>query len=153
MPHPNKHRSSFSIERLKLHQATENNGYFGMEIHSYQIILLEKNMKLKKNNLVPVRNKQRIGCFYNYHVETEDHNRITTFLPTGVRLFARRTFTTPKIRTFTTPKFGHFPPPQKNICQEDNCHPQFFLSFFGLFFLAFSTYSSWRTSRREGGSA
>ena len=24
----------------------------------------------------------------------------------GVRLFARRTFTTPKIRTFTTPKFG-----------------------------------------------
>ena len=60
--------------------------------------------------------------------------------------FARRTFTTPKIRTFTTPKFGHFPPPQKNICQEDNCHPQFF-SFFGALFLAFSTYSSWRTSR------
>merc|ERR1712218_662716 len=26
--------------------------------------------------------------------------------------FARRTFTTPKIRTFTTPKFGHFPPPK-----------------------------------------
>ena len=65
----------------------------------------------------------------------------------GVRLFARRTFTTPKIRTFTTPKFGHFPPPKKNICQEDNCHPQFFFSFFGAFFLAFSTYSSWRTSR------
>ena len=53
----------------------------------------------------------------------------------GVRLFARQTFTTPKIRTFTTPKFGHFPPPKKNICQEDNCHPQI------------STYSSWRTSR------
>ena len=50
-------------------------------------------------------------------------------------------------RTFTTPKFGHYPPPKTNICQEDNCHPQFFLSFFGLFFLAFSTYSSWRTSR------
>jgi len=61
--------------------------------------------------------------------------------------FARRTFTTPKIRTFTTPKFGHFPPPKKNICQEDNCHPQFFSSFFGALFLAFSTYSSWRTSR------
>merc|ERR1711928_230810 len=30
----------------------------------------------------------------------------------GVRLLARRTFTTPKIRTFTTPKFGHFPPPK-----------------------------------------
>ena len=51
--------------------------------------------------------------------------------------FARRTFTTPKIRTFTTPKFGHFPPPKKNICQEDNCHPQFFLSFFWLIFLGF----------------
>ena len=55
--------------------------------------------------------------------------------------FARRTFTTPKIRTFTTPKFGHFPPPKKNICQEDNCHPQFFSSFFGALLLAFSTYS------------
>ena len=70
-----------------------------------------------------------------------------SYSPYGVRLFARRTFTTPKIRTFTTPKFGHFPPPKKNICQEDNCHPQFFSSFFGLFFLAFLTYSSWRTSR------
>ena len=30
----------------------------------------------------------------------------------GVRLFARRTFTTPKIQTFTTPKFGHLPPPK-----------------------------------------
>ena len=55
----------------------------------------------------------------------------------GVRLFARRTFTTPKIRTFTTPKFGHFPPPKKNICQEDNCHPQFFFFFFWRIFLGF----------------
>ena len=53
------------------------------------------------------------------------------------------------------PKFGHFPPPNLDIyhpqkpyiCQEDNCHPQFFSSFFGALFLAFSTYSSWRTSR------
>ena len=53
------------------------------------------------------------------------------------------------------PKFGHLPPPNSdishpqkpNICQEDNCHPQFFSSFFGALFLAFSTYSSWRTSR------
>merc|ERR1712214_98436 len=51
----------------------------------------------------------------------------------GVRLFARRTFTTPKIRTFTTPKFGHFPPPKKNICQEDNCPPQFFFLFWRTF--------------------
>ena len=55
----------------------------------------------------------------------------------GVRLFARRTFTTPKIRTFTTPKFGHFPPSKKNICQEDNCHPQFFFFFFWRIFLGF----------------
>ena len=49
--------------------------------------------------------------------------------------FARRTFTTPKIRSLTTPKFGHFPPPKKNFCQEDSCHPQFF--FFSFFsFLA-----------------
>ena len=51
----------------------------------------------------------------------------------GVRLFARRTFTTPKIRTFTTPKLGHFPPPKENICQEDNCHPQFFSLFWRIF--------------------
>ena len=51
--------------------------------------------------------------------------------------FARRTFTTPKIRVFTTPKFGHFPPPKKNICQEDNCHPQFFFFFFWRIFLGF----------------
>ena len=44
---------------------------------------------------------------------------------------------------------GHLPPPnsdishppKKNICQEDNCHPQFFSSFFGALFLAFLTYS------------
>ena len=65
---------------------------------------------------------------------------------TDCESFARRTFTTPKIRTFTTPKFRHFPPPKKNICQEDNCHPHFFF-FFWRTFLAFSTYSSWRTSR------
>ena len=52
----------------------------------------------------------------------------------GVRLFARWTFTTPKIRTFTTPKFGHLPPPKKNICQEDNCHPHFFWRTFPGFF-------------------
>ena len=51
--------------------------------------------------------------------------------------FARRTFTTPKIRTFTTPEFGHFPPQKKNICQEDNCHPQFFFFFFWRTFLGF----------------
>ena len=49
------------------------------------------------------------------------------------RSFARRTFTTPKIQTFTTTKFGHLPPPKKNICQEDNCHPQFFFFFWRTF--------------------
>ena len=56
----------------------------------------------------------------------------------GVRSFARRTFTTPKIRTFTTPKKKHLPGGQL---------PPPFFSFFGALFLAFSTYSSWRTSR------
>ena len=40
-------------------------------------------------------------------------------------------------RTFTTPKFGHFPPQKKNICQGDNCHPQFFFFFFWRAFLGF----------------
>ena len=43
------------------------------------------------------------------------------------------------------PKFGHLPPlnsdiyhPQKPyICQEDNCHPQFFSSFSGALFFGF----------------
>ena len=43
------------------------------------------------------------------------------------------------------PKFGHLPlpnsdishPQKPNICQEDNCHPQFFFSFFLLIFLGF----------------
>ena len=43
------------------------------------------------------------------------------------------------------PKFGHLPPPnsdishpqKKNICQEDNCHPQFFFFFLWRIFLGF----------------
>ena len=39
------------------------------------------------------------------------------------------------------PKFGHLPPPnsdishppKKNICQEDNCHPNFFFFFWRTF--------------------
>ena len=56
-----------------------------------------------------------------------------------------------------SPKFVHLSPPISDIyhpqkpyiCQEDNCHPQFIFSssFSGALFLAFSTYSSWRTSR------
>ena len=46
---------------------------------------------------------------------------------------------------FPPPKFGHFPPPNSdishpqkpNICQEDNCHPQFFFFLFWLIFLGF----------------
>ena len=30
---------------------------------------------------------------------------------------------------------GHLPPPKKNFCQEDSCHPQFFFFSFFLFFL------------------
>ena len=61
--------------------------------------------------------------------------------------FARRTFTTPKIRTFTTPKFT-FPTPKKNHLPGGQLPPPFFFFFFfGALFLAFSTYCSWRTSR------
>ena len=43
------------------------------------------------------------------------------------------------------PKFGHLPPPNSDvhhlqkqyICQEDNCHPQFFFFFFWRTFLGF----------------
>ena len=35
------------------------------------------------------------------------------------------------------PKFGHLPPQKKNICQEDNCHPQFFFFLFWRIFLGF----------------
>ena len=67
---------------------------------------------------------------------------------TGGRSFARRTFTTPKIRTFTTPKFGHLPPPKTEHLPGGQLPPlKKFSSFSGALFLAFSTYSSWRTSR------
>ena len=45
--------------------------------------------------------------------------------------FARRIFTTPRIRTFTTPKFGHFPPPKKSFARRTTATPNFF-SFFEL---------------------
>ena len=61
--------------------------------------------------------------FYGLYVD--DHNDCESF--------ARRTFTTPKIRTFATPKFGHLPPQKRYICQEDNCHPQFFFLFLAHF--------------------
>jgi len=52
----------------------------------------------------------------------------------GVRLFARRTFTTPKIRTFTTPKFGHFPPlPKKHLPGGQLPTPIFFFFFWRTF--------------------
>ena len=52
------------------------------------------------------------------------------------------------------PKFGHLPPPNLDISHPQNqtfarrttATPNFF-SFFGALFLAFLTYSSWRTSR------
>ena len=56
----------------------------------------------------------------------------------GVRLFARRTFTTPKIRTFTTPKFGHLPPPKTEHLPGGQLPPlkknSFFLAHFSWLF-------------------
>ena len=56
---------------------------------------------------------------------------------------------------FPPPKFGHLPPPnsdishpqKKTFARRTTATPNFFSSFFGALFLAFSTYSSWRTSR------
>ena len=53
------------------------------------------------------------------------------------------------------PKFGHLPPPnsdishppKKTFARRTTATPNFFSSFFGALFLAFSTYSSWRTTR------
>ena len=61
----------------------------------------------------------------------------TTLLLNGVRLFARRTFTTPKIRTFITSKFGHFPPPKKTFARRTTATPHFFFFFFWRIFLGF----------------
>ena len=55
----------------------------------------------------------------------------------GVRLFARRTFTTPKIQTFTTPKFGHFPPPKKKHLPGGQLPPPIFFFCFWRTFLGF----------------
>ena len=51
--------------------------------------------------------------------------------------FARRTFTTPKIRTFTTPKFGHFPPPKTKHLPGGQLPPPIFFFFFWRTFLGF----------------
>ena len=48
----------------------------------------------------------------------------------GGRLFARRTFTTPKIRTFPTPKFGHLPPPKTVHLPGGQLPPPFIFFFF-----------------------
>ena len=48
------------------------------------------------------------------------------YIHAGVRLFARRTFTTP---------------PKKTFARRTTATPNFFLLFFGALFLAFSTYS------------
>ena len=51
--------------------------------------------------------------------------------------FARRTFTTPKIRTFTTPEFGHLPPPKTVHLPGGHLPPPIFFFFFWRTFLGF----------------
>jgi len=51
----------------------------------------------------------------------------------------------PQIRTFPTPK--------KNICQEDNCHPQFFFFFLAHFFWLFRLTAHGGHQGWEGGGA
>ena len=81
-----------------------------------QTILQTKEMDLK--NIAEGTTDPRFGAlakviaFESYHGDCES--------------FARRTFTTPKIRTITTPKFGHFPPPQKKHLPGGQLPPPFF---------------------------
>ena len=51
--------------------------------------------------------------------------------------FARRTFTTPKIRTFATPKFGHLPPLKTIHLPGGQLPPPIFFFFFWRTFLGF----------------
>ena len=59
------------------------------------------------------------------------------------------------------PKFGHLPPPNSdpshpqkpNICQEDNCHPNFFLLFLAYFSWLFRLIAHGGHQGWEGGGA
>ena len=57
-------------------------------------------------------NRKHMSDFFNFNLSPT--NLFVLIIPyiLGIRLFARQTFTTPKIRTFTTPKFRHLPPPK-----------------------------------------
>ena len=87
--------------------------------------------------LLCFRKYDQVGSVLGNHIfsETEKQNKtgsgtIVSHLPGG---------------HLPPPKFGHLPPPnsdishppKKNICQEDNCHPQFFFFFFWRTFLGF----------------
>ena len=61
------------------------------------------------------------------------HNKPVNRRPADCESFARRTFTTPKIRTSTTPKFGHFPPLEKKHLPGGQLPPPFFLFFWRTF--------------------
>ena len=70
--------------------------------------------------------------------------------------FARRIFTTPKIRTFTTPKFGHLPPPKKTFARRTAATPNFsffLFFFFGAFFWLFRLTAHGGHQGWEGGGA
>ena len=75
-------------------------------------------------------------------IKTKDNSKIVSHLPGG---------------HLPPPNSDISPPPKKNICQEDNCHPQFF--FFSFFsFLAHFFWLFWLTAHGghqgwEGGGA
>ena len=92
-------------------------------LRSYAIVFLMKILILQK--FLFVFAFVFISLISSLECEMSDEGEMR-----GVRLFARRTFTTPKIRTFTTPKFGHFPPPKTKHLPGGQLPPPIFFFFF-----------------------
>ena len=67
--------------------------------------------------------------------------------------FARRTFTTPKIRTFATPKLGHLPPLKTIHLPGGQLPPQFFFLFLAHFSWLFRLTAHGGQQGWEGGGA
>ena len=70
----------------------------------------------------------------------------------GGRLFARSTFTTPKIRTFPTPKFGHLTPP-KTVHLPGGLPPPIFFLFLAHISWFFTLTANGEHQGWEGGGA
>ena len=109
---------------------------------------INKHLSLFKHN--PSLSTNNILHFYT--------NAISGFMKItgpmdGVRLFARRTFTTPKIRTFTTPKLVHLPPPKTVHLPGGQLPPPFLFLFLAHFSWLFRLTAHGGHQGWEGGGA